>query len=129
MRRILVPILLAGAVGVGSYMAGSRTPSPGAAGIPQHPPEAGDPPAVWVAGTLVEVTASLLVLQEGEGPTIRMQRLAEGSTAGYRASGGRWVDDASAIRQGRDACVEALLDDGSFVALRVFVGAGGCGPA
>jgi len=127
--RVLPAILITAVVGGGSYLAGSRSAPPGAADIPQHPPQAGDPPAVWVAGTLVEVGPGILVLQEGQGPSIRMQRLAEQATAGFRASGGRWVEDASAIRQGREACVEALLDDGSFVALRVFAGARACGPA
>lgn len=129
MGRVLLTLLLAAVVGAGSYVAGSRSAAPGGMGIPQHAPEAGDPPAVWVTGTLVQATDTLLVLRQGDGPTIRMQRLAETATAGFRPSGGRWVEDPSAIRAGREACIEALLDDGSFVALRVFAGARGCGPA
>lgn len=99
-------------------------------GIPaveQHPPGPGDPPVVWLGGTLEEVGETELALREGEGPVIRLGRFAAGATRFLRLRGGEWRDAPGAAQAGDRACIEALLDEGSFLALRVFLGSG-CGP-
>jgi hypothetical protein len=126
MKRLLPWVLAAGAAAAFVLL---WPGSPPGGSISQHQPGPGDPPVVWAAGRLTDVAAGEVVLQEGDGPFVHMQRLAAGATAVYRRAGGEWVQDQAALRRGRPACVEALLDGESFVAVRVFVGAEGCGPA
>ncbi len=92
--------------------------------VEQRDPAPGDPPVVWVSGTLTAVTDARLEVQEGEGPTIRMERFAAGATSFQRLRGGRWreLPEARAEEQvGSPVCVEALHDEGDFLALRVFL--------
>lgn len=95
-------------------------------------PGPGDPPVVWLDGTLAEVTDSQLSVQEGRGPSISVERFAAGATRFLRLDEDRWLElteaEAAAVQAGQQACVEALLDGRTFLALRVFLGAG-CGPA
>lgn len=95
-------------------------------------PGPGDPPVVWLDGTLAEVTDSQLSVQEGRGPSISVERFAAGATRFLRLDEDRWLElteaEAAAVQAGQLACVEALLDGRTFLALRVFLGAG-CGPA
>lgn len=88
---------------------------------------------VWVSGRLEEVTESLLTIREGEGASIQLHRLAAGASRFLRVRNGRWQElseeETEQIRAGERACAEALLDGTTFVALRVFLGASGCGPA
>ncbi|HVM12132.1 MAG TPA: hypothetical protein VM638_06630, partial [Actinomycetota bacterium] len=68
--------------------------------------------------------------RSGEGPRVRLERLAGDATAVFRRAGGGWTEipPEEGLERGADACVEALLDETVFVALRVFLGAEGCGP-
>lgn len=95
-------------------------------------PGPGDPPVVWLDGTLAEVTDSQLSVQEGRGPSILVERFAAGATSFLRLDGDRWLElteaEAETVQPGQQACVEALLDGRTFLALRVFLGAD-CGPA
>jgi hypothetical protein len=87
---------------------------------------------VWLDGSLEEVSESQLVIQEGEGPTLRVERFAAGATSFLRQEDGEWIElgqeEVGAIRPGQPACLESLLDGRTFLALRVFLGAD-CGPA
>jgi hypothetical protein len=92
----------------------------------------GDQPLVWLDGTLDELGESELALREGDGPVVRLQRLAQGATRFLRVEGDAWrplsTDDVVLLEPGNRACVEALLDGRTLVALRVFLGVD-CGPA
>lgn len=94
--------------------------------IEQNVPGPGDPPVVWLTGTLESVTETELTLREGEGPAIRLERFAAGATRFLRLREGGWEEVAGG-GAGDPACVETLLDGETFLALRVFLGAG-CGP-
>jgi len=96
-------------------------------------PGAGDPPLVWLDGTLEELGESQLGLRAGEGDLVRLQRLAEGATAFLRPEAEGWVEllpsEVDLLEPGVNrACVEALLDGRTLLALRVFLGAE-CGPS
>jgi hypothetical protein len=95
-------------------------------------PGPGDPPVVWLDGSLEEVSVSKLVIREGRGPSLEVERFAAGATSFLRQEGGEWVElgqeEVGAIRTGQVACLEALLDGRTFLALRVFLGVD-CGPA
>lgn len=96
--------------------------------LEQHPPGPGDPPVVWLTGTLEEVGDSAVVIREGEGPSISLGRFAAGATRFLRLRGGEWREaPARAAEAGQAVCVEALLDGDTFLALRVFLGSD-CGP-
>jgi hypothetical protein len=90
----------------------------------------GQPPIIWVGGTIIEVAVDRLVLQEALGPTVTLKRLGRGATAFYRASSSRWERLSSPVRigTGEEACVETALEGRNLLALRVFLGAA-CGPA
>lgn len=111
---------------------GAETASPR---LPLPPPTAGQslgpdqPPVIWLAGTVLAVTTDRLELREGSGSIVTLLRLGQGATAFFRVSENRWVrlPPQEGIERGELACVEALLDGSSLLALRVFLGAG-CGP-
>jgi hypothetical protein len=94
-------------------------------------PVAGQPPVVWVAGQMEEVSGARVVLVEPDGPRVRLQRLAGGATRFFGLRDGAWRRmehaDIELIEAGTPLCVEVFLDDRAYLALRVFVGAA-CGP-
>jgi hypothetical protein len=118
--------------------AGCTAPAPATTprGVPAAPPVAvqsvapGEPPRIWIAGTLTDVTDSRIDLREASGQDVSLQRLAAGTTAFYRISDGAWAKLApeAPVRSGQAACTEALLDGTNLLALRVFLGTE-CGPA
>jgi hypothetical protein len=123
------------AVGAG-YLAvrnGTEVTSGFVPSVPAIEPQPGGPPVVWVAGTLEELSDSLLTIREGKGASIQLHRLAPGASRFLRVRKGQWhelyQEETGQIRAGERSCAEALLDDTTFVALRVFLGASGCGPA
>jgi hypothetical protein len=111
-------------------------PSPAVHAVPPVPVQTvgsvapGEPPHIWVAGTLTDVTDSHIDVREGSGQTVEMQRLAAGTTSFYRIDGDHWarLSPQAQVSAGQAACTEALLDGTNVLALRVFLGAG-CGPA
>ena len=119
-------------------MAGACTNPPARQGpprIPPAPPETGsaapsEPPSVWIAGILTDVTDAGIDVREPSGQDVTMQRLAAGTTSFYRVSNGAWAKLAPAaqVSAGQTACIEALLAGTNLLALRVFLGVG-CGPA
>jgi hypothetical protein len=101
--------------------------------VSQVQPQPGGPPVVWVAGTLERVAETSLTIRGGEGASIQLHRLAPGASKFLRVKGGQWAElsekETDRIRTGEQACAEALLDGTTFVALRIFLGVPGCGPA
>jgi hypothetical protein len=105
-------------------------------GIPPAPVQGigsvapGEPPRVWIAGTLTDVTDSRIQVREASGQDLSLQRLAAGTTAFYRIAGDGWAKLApqAQVAAGQAACTEALLDGRNLLALRVFLGTE-CGPA
>jgi hypothetical protein len=132
--RLLVGIVLLGLGAAGAVAADRLLLEPtgqrGPAGIPETEPRPGDPPLVWLEGDLEEIGERGLVLRDGEGPRIEVERFAGSATRIYRLTNGRWLELAAEapVPPGGEACVEALLDEGAFLAVRVFLGTG-CGPA
>jgi hypothetical protein len=109
--------------------------APSGRSVPPAPPETGsiapgEPPRIWLAGTLTDVTDARVDLREESGQAVSLQRLAAGTTAFYRVSGGAWQKLApdAPIAAGQAACAEALMDATNLLALRVFLGTG-CGPS
>jgi hypothetical protein len=103
--------------------------------VSQNEPGPGDPPVVWIAGTLEVLEQGHLAVREGsrgEGPRIRLERLAEGATDFYRLEGDGWrelsTEEVDLLDVGDRTCVEALLDGRTFLALRVFLDSS-CGPS
>ncbi len=98
--------------------------------IAQTEPGPGGPPVVWVAGSIERATATEVVLRQGPA-RLALRRLAGGATEVFGREGGRWEAriGPGALPIGERVCVESLLDGSALVALRVFLGARGCGPA
>jgi hypothetical protein len=138
MRPRRIPLVLAAALAVALGACRSPEPAPPGPtlpGVTQNEPGAGDPPVVWVAGTLEVLEPGHLAIREGsrsEGPRIRLERLAEGATDFYRLDGEVWrelsTEQVDLLEVGERACVEALLDGQTFLALRVFLDSS-CGPS
>ncbi len=95
-------------------------------------PEPGDPPLVWVEGTIEELDDSQLEVRDGEGEALTLERLAAGATTFLRADGDVWRElgpnEVAALRAGEIACVETLLDDRTMLALHVYLDTE-CGPS
>jgi hypothetical protein len=127
---VLIAVGAAGAVAADRLVLGSPDDPVRTSAVPETEPREGDPPLVWVEGRLEDVTDRSLVLREGEGPQIEVERFAGGATRVYRFRDGSWrqLNPAALIEPGQEACVEALLDEGAFLAVAVFLGTG-CGPA
>lgn len=124
------------AVGAGGAVAAERmllapTISEGGGSVPETEPGPGDPPVVWVDGTLESASADGLVVREGEGPRLDVERFAAGATSFFIRRGADWAElteaETGSLPVGEEVCVEALLDEGRFLAIRVFLGAD-CGP-
>ncbi len=134
MRVLLALGLLAtgaaGAVAVDRMVLEPTGGSGPPAAVPETEPRSGDPPLVWIEGELQEVDDRSLVIREGEGPEIEVERFAGTATRVYRFSEGRWrqLNPAAIIEPGQEACVEALLEENAFLAVAIFLGTG-CGPA
>jgi hypothetical protein len=100
--------------------------------VPRSEPGPGDPPVAWLQGTLESISETDLALREGQGPRIPIERFAAGATSFLRRDGGGWLEltepEIEVLEAGTRACVETLLDGGTFLALRVFLAAD-CGPS
>ena len=129
---ILLAVGAAAAIGVDRLMlrpASSSEPPPPVA---ESEPGPGDPPVVWLEGTLESITEGDLALRDGRGPRIPIERFAAGATSFLARNGDGWrelsEEEIAGVEAGAEACVETLLDGGTFLALRVFLSAD-CGPA
>ena len=125
---LVLVILAAGACGGDPEDRPEELPRPS---VGPARPVAGQPPVVWVAGQVEEVSGARVVLVEPDGPRVRLQRLAGGATRFFGFRDGAWQPlehaDIELIEVGTPMCVEVFLDDRAYLALRVFVGAA-CGP-
>lgn len=128
-RLLLAALLVAVGAALGYMWRDTRGPVGLGDVIPfvrQADPEPGDPPVVWLSGRIREVTEERIVLQQGRGPTIELRRFAAGATRAHRLQGDAWLEVRARDLDratGTAACVEALLDEGDFLAVRVFLGA------
>jgi hypothetical protein len=132
--RRLGLLLVGAALGLGAaYLWPDWLPaaSPSAVGIDRSEPMPGEPPVVWVDGTLEEVAEARLVIRRGEGRRLEVERFAEGATVFLAPTDGDWVElspgQTAEVEPGAEACIETLLDGRTFFALRVFLGTS-CGP-
>lgn len=91
--------------------------------VEQEAPGPDDPPVVWITAEIESVSAQEVIVREGDGPEIRLGRFAAGATRFLRLDGGEWVRASASPGPGTPVCVEALLDDDRFLALRVFLDA------
>ena len=109
----------------------SRGPGrvPPAPSLSARPQGSNQPPEVWVGGTLTDVAPDHLKLRDASGAVLTLQRLAEGATVFFRASGGVWrqLDPLAPISRGQAVCVDTVMAGSNLLALRVFLGAA-CGP-
>jgi hypothetical protein len=122
---LLLAIGAAGAIAadrllINDVQAVSSTPP-----IERTEPMPGDPPLVWIGGSLNDVGESQLVLQEGDGPSVTIERFGGDATRFLRPADGDWrelsSEEISAIPSGEEACIEALADGDAFLAVRVFL--------
>jgi hypothetical protein len=133
-RFLLVVVLVGGGAAAGYLWRDARAPTPPLGGAPvvqQNHPEPGNPPVLWIAGTIREVATDRITIQEGAGPTLELTRFAGGATRFHRMGPGGWrriPPETAEAGAGEDACVEALLDEGELLAIRVFLEAT-CSPA
>jgi hypothetical protein len=138
-RVTFVRALLLLALGAGAAVAVDRLVLEETSSTDQVPPPVsgsqpgpGDPPVVWLDGTLERITESELVVRVGRGPRIEVERFAAGATRFLRLGEGGWVElpaeEVDAVQSGGRACLETLLDGRTFLAIRVFLSTG-CGPA
>lgn len=129
---LLIALGAAAAVSADRLILRPAVSSEGIPPVAETEPGPGDPPVVWVDGTLESISDSALAVREGRGPRIQVERFAAGATKFLRQESGAWrelsTEEAAGLEAGQQACVEALLDGQTFLALRVFLGAG-CGPA
>jgi hypothetical protein len=129
---VLLAVGAAAAFGVERLVLRPAVSSGAPAPVPRSEPGPGDPPVVWLQGTLEAITEADLALREGQGPRIPIERFAAGATSFLLQDGGGWREltetEIEALEAGTRACVETLLDGGTFLALRVFVAAD-CGPS
>ena len=114
----------AGAVTADRMLIRSVEPLSGSPPIERTEPAEGDPPLVWIDGSLEELGEDRLVLAEGDGPDIAIERFAGDATRFFRPVGGTWREletaEVDSIEPGESACVEALVDGEAFLAIRVF---------
>ena len=128
--RLLTGILLLG-IGAAGAVAADRTlingveRTSGSPPIEHAEPGEGDPPLGWIGGELEEVGEDSLVLGEGKGPRIVVERFAGEATRFFRPEAGSWAqlpqEEVARIRGGETACVEAIVDGEAFLAIRVFL--------
>jgi hypothetical protein len=124
---LLIAIGAGGALAADRYLIDEVRPVSGSGSPPieRTTQEPGDPPLIWIGGTLEEIGDSQMTLREGDGPEVLLERFAGDATRFFRPDGDEWrpLDGAevSAIDNGELACVEALVDDQNFLAIRVFL--------
>lgn len=129
----MVVVLVGGGAGAGYLWRDARGPTVPVDGVPvvrQNNPDPGSPPILWVSGTIQEISRDRITIQEGSGPTLDLARFAGGATRFHRLSSGGWLRIPPAVASaaaGEEACIEALLDEGELLAIRVFLEAA-CSP-
>jgi hypothetical protein len=129
---LLLGVGAAGALAADRLLSRNVEPTSQTPPIERIDPGAGDPPLVWIDGALENVGADQLLLRDGDGPTITVERFSGQATRFFRPDGDRWSElsseDIDSIAGGEDACIEALVDGEAFLAIRVFLERA-CAPA
>jgi hypothetical protein len=122
---LLLGIGAIGAIAVDRLLVRPLLPTSGAPGVERTERGPTDPPLVWIGGSLDEVGETQLVLRDGEGPPITVERFAGGATRFYEQDQGGWrelaQEEIEALATGAEACIEALADGEAFLAIRVFL--------
>ena len=125
MGLLLLGIGAAGAVAADRVLVSEVDQASGSPPIERTEPVEGDPPLVWIDGELEEIAEDSLVLAEGDGPRMVVERFAGEATRFFRPGGGTWRQlpqgEVASIATGESACVEALVDGEAFLAIRVFL--------
>jgi len=114
----------------------SSPSSPSASALPAIPSSSGrslgpnQPPIVWIGGKLTELKPDRLELKEPFGSVVTVRLLGRYASAFFRVSGGAWkpANPRAYATAGTKACIETLMNGGTLLALRVFLGAD-CGPS
>lgn len=123
---LLLAIGAAAAIAADRLLITEVQPLSGTPPIERTEPMPGDPPLVWIGGSLEDVGESQVLLREGdEGPSVTIERFSGDATRFFRPVDGDWQQLASeeidSIAAGEDACIEALVDGETFLAIRVFL--------
>jgi hypothetical protein len=122
---LLLAIGAAGAIAAQRLLITEVQPLSSTPPIERTEPNPGDPPLVWIGGSLEDVGESQIVLREGEGPSVTIERFSGSATRFLQPAEGDWrelaPEEITAIPSGKDACVEALVDGETFLAIRVFL--------
>lgn len=121
---LLLAIGAAGGVAADRMLVRDVRPVSGSPPIERAEPREGDPPLVWIDGSLEEIHEDTLVLAEG-GRRLVVERFAGDATRFFRPEAGEWrqLSDAEieGIGSGQESCIEALVDAEAFLAIRVFL--------
>lgn len=127
---VLLAAGAAGALAVDRMVLSPSAESRAVAAFPETERREGDPPLVWIDGRLEEVGDRELMLRDGQGEPVPVERFAGGATRIYRFGDGRWreLNPAAVVEPGQEVCVQAILEETAFLAVSVFLGTG-CGPA
>jgi hypothetical protein len=122
---LLLAIGAAGAIAADRLLINDLPPLSSTPPIERTDPMPGDPPLVWIGGSLDDVGESQLILREGDGPTVIVERFSGDATRFYRPEEGDWrklpPEEVASIPSDEDACIEALADGENFLAIRVFL--------
>lgn len=129
---LLIALGAGGAIAADRFFLEETAPARAVPPVSNSEPGPGDPPVVWLDGDLDRIGESELLLQVGQNRRIRVERFAAGATRFLRLDDEGWVEltaeEIAALRPGKRACLETLLDGRTFLAVRVFLSAA-CGPA
>jgi hypothetical protein len=122
---MLVGLGAAAAIAVDRWLLPQVLPASSTLGIERTERGPTDPPLVWIGGSLEEIGETQLILGDGEGPPITVERFSGGATRFYEEDGGDWreleSEEIESSAAGAEACIEALADGEAFLALRVFL--------
>jgi hypothetical protein len=122
-----VVVALLVVLGAGCATSNHGLPPPPA--TPQQNLGPSEPPVIWIAGTLSDVSPDSLRVTEPAGSVVKLRRLTGTATSFFQVSGGSWrrLGRKDPIDTGQHVCVETLMDGATLLALRVFLGSD-CGP-
>jgi hypothetical protein len=122
---LLLAIGAAGAIAADRLLIRPVEPLGGTPPVERTQPGPGDPPIVWIGGSLEEVGEDRLLLRESEDLTVDVERFAGNATRFFRPGGSGWqelpTEDVGSISVGEDACIEAIVDGETFLAIRVYL--------
>lgn len=122
---LLLAIGAAGAIAADRLLVDGVEPLSGTPPIERTEPGPDDPPLVWIGGSLEDVSESQLILRDGDGPRVSIERFSADATRFFEPEEGDWrelgIEEIASIPPGEEACIEALVDRETFLAIRVFL--------